>query len=420
MATIFRYSENRSKQISMVLLAVGCWLSVYPYFLWGDLWAFIIGAAMAVVGGGLLLLTSSTSKYRGTESWAIIFLTIFILYITLQKKMDGEHALWIFVLPTLWALAIFTEGQRKRCFLLFYSIFTLSLVPSMIAWLWVVAGFPLNFNTTPHLNLLMGGDLLTLPGIIFDRQNSILLPWGGVLFRLCGMYDEPGMVGTLSALILAGLHFQINDWRSAILFASGIISFTLAFAVLATIGFIGRAIILKKITPLFALIPIFFTAFLTLGFITLPTLPEIQSSITYTKKTGPTKVEFAKVEIGQQIRQTAYFNNRTSPTMARLVNEYWNSDLSTIMFGIASDASVVRGGIGQVWTRILTDHGIVGFSLLFIGCSIYAWVVSRRSGFSPFVILFFGVFALSFYQRPVIWMPYTLIIMICGPFLLNY
>ena len=81
MATIFRYSENRSKQISMVLLAVGCWLSVYPYFLWGDLWAFIIGAAMAVVGGGLLLLTSSTSKYRGTESWAIIFLTIVFYFI---------------------------------------------------------------------------------------------------------------------------------------------------------------------------------------------------------------------------------------------------------------------------------------------------------------------------------------------------
>ena len=31
---------------------------------------------LAVVGGGLLLLTSSTSKYRGTESWAIIFLNM--------------------------------------------------------------------------------------------------------------------------------------------------------------------------------------------------------------------------------------------------------------------------------------------------------------------------------------------------------
>ena len=410
---IFRSCENRSKQIAVVLLAVGGWLSIYPYFLWGDLWAFIIGAAMAVVGGGLLLLMSSESKYRGTESWAIVFLTIFILYITLQKKMDGEHAMWVFVLPTLWTLAIFTESQRKRCFQLFYSIFTLSLIPSMIAWLWVVAGFPLDFETIPRLNTLMGGEVLTFPGVIFDGYNSILLPWGGVLFRLCGMYDEPGMVGTISALILAALRFQVNDWRSTILFVSGIMSFSLAFVVLVTIGFLGRAIILKKITPAFALIPLFLTAFLTLGFITFPAPSERQHSITYTTVTGTTKVQ-----IGRHIRSPTYINNRTLPAMEQLIKEYWNSDLTTIIFGIASDASVVRGRESQVWTRILTNHGIVGFSLLLIGCSIYAWVVWQRSGFSPFVMLFFGVFVLSFYQRPVIWMPYTLIIMMCGSFVL--
>ena len=410
---VFRSCESRSKQIAVVLLAIGGWLSIYPYFLWGDLWAFIIGAVMAVVGGGLLLLTSSESKYRGKESWAIIFLTTFILYITLQKKMDGEHAMWVFVLPTLWTLAIFTENQRQRCFQLFYSIFTISLLPSIIAWLWLVAGFPLDFETIPRRNTLMGGEVYTFPGIIFDGYNSIVLPWGGVLFRLCGMYDEPGMVGTISALILAALRFQVNDWRSIILFVAGIMSFSLAFVVLGTIGFLGRAIVLKKITPVFALIPLLLAASLTLGFITLPTPSERQHSITYSTVTGTTKLE-----IGRHIRSPTYINNRTLPAMEELISEYWNSDLTTIIFGIASDASVVRGGESQVWTRILTNHGIVGFCLLLIGCSIYAWVVWQRSGFSPFVMLFFAVFVFSFYQRPVIWMPYTLIIMLCGPFVL--
>lgn len=413
MTNFYSFCETKAEQIAIVLLAVGGWLSVYPYFLWGNLGAFIVGATMAIAGGGLFLLTGSASKYRGIESWAFIILTVFILYITLQKKMAGGHALWVFVLPTLWALAIFTDDLRKRCILLFASVFVISLIPSMLVWLWVVAGFPVEFNTIPRLNLLMGGELYTLPGVIFDRYNSILLPWGGVLFRLCGMYDEPGMVGTLSALILAAFHFRISDWRSAILFVAGMMSFSLGFMVLVAVGCVARAVILKKLAPLIALIPLIFIASLTLGFITIPTPDTAQSSITFTTEYGANKVE-----IGRKIRQTALINNRTTLEMELLVNEYWSSDLATIMFGIASDASVVKGGISQVWTRILTNHGIVGFILLFIGCAFYAWSVWQRSGFSPFVMLFFGIFALSFYQRPVIWMPYALVIMICGPLLL--
>lgn len=47
--------------------------------------------------------------------------------------MDDGHAIWVFILPTLWALAIITDDLRKRCFLLFASVFVLSIIPPILA-----------------------------------------------------------------------------------------------------------------------------------------------------------------------------------------------------------------------------------------------------------------------------------------------
>jgi hypothetical protein len=102
--------------------------------------------------------------------------------------------------------------------------------------------------------------------------------------------------------------------------------------------------------------------------------------------------------------------------MKVLLVEYWGSNLGTILFGMGSDASVVRGGVSQVWTRHLTNHGIVGFGLLAIGFVAVAFALWRTSKYSPFVALLLLLFALSFYQRPVIWMPYTLLILFCSPY----
>jgi hypothetical protein len=101
--------------------------------------------------------------------------------------------------------------------------------------------------------------------------------------------------------------------------------------------------------------------------------------------------------------------------MNALFAQYEHSGLKTLLLGIASDASVVRGGDSQVWTRVLTDHGILGFVLLFGGVALLGLQAWRRSGSTQSGLLFLALYALNIYQRPVVWLPYALLLLICGP-----
>src|SRR5690606_14761082 len=75
-----------------------------------------------------------------------------------------------------------------------------------------------------------------------------------------------------------------------------------------------------------------------------------------------------------------------------------------------SNASTVYGGASAIWTRVLTNHGIVGLLLLCGPLVAYGWtgIVGARDRFA--IVLFLGSYALSFYQRPLIWVPYSLVV----------
>jgi hypothetical protein len=115
--------------------------------------------------------------------------------------------------------------------------------------------------------------------------------------------------------------------------------------------------------------------------------------------------------LGAGLRQTEIVDNRTLPRMQGLLAQYWHSDWLTIVFGIASDASVVTDPLSQSWTRTLTNHGLLGTALLWTAGGVLSLSLWRGSAT---VALFLLLFWLSFSQRPVIWVPYALLILICG------
>lgn len=415
----------RSHYYAPVLLGVSGWVSLNPYFLWGARpWALILAVLTVTAGGAFAFLAGCRRQLHGVEFWGIALLTLFVIYITLQPRMDGGHSKWVVVLPALWVFAISPDKLRERSFLVFTFLFTLSVVPGILVWLWVVVGLPITFNYIPAANPVMSVLLLHLPGVLFTESNSIVLSWGGVLFRLNAMYDEPGMVGTMAALILAAWRFRVHDWRGALLYVAGLVSFSLAFIVLATVGFVGRAVLTRAVPPLFGIVPLLIAALLSLGYLHVEAPVGTQSSVVVKMPelpvdkmieiTGDREV-FTAMPRHSKLRQSDLLDNRALPEMKRLLQEYWSSDVTTILFGIASDASVVRGSASQVWTRHLTNHGLVGFGVLIAGCICIAWAMWRRLGQSRWVALFFLLFAASFYQRPVIWMPYTLLLFFCAP-----
>ena len=160
------------------------------------------------------------------------------------------------------------------------------------------------------------------------------------------------------------------------------------------------------------MIPIIVTAAMSLGYIETSRVPRGLPSAVSVKDPGGSRVPL--VAARQELRQRTYIDNRTLPPMRELIAEYWNGSLPVVLFGFASDASVVRGGASQTWMRILTDHGLMGLTLLATGVTAILWPFLRQPHNRLWGLLFLFLFTMSVYQRPVIWLPYATLLLICG------
>lgn len=405
------------------MAAVTAWVSLNPYFFWGSSRPLLVASLLAGAVAAILYLQGVRHEPRSVELAGVLLLSIFLVYLTALPRVNGGHIKWIFVLPTLWLLALLDDERRRRALAVFTTIFVVTLIPGLTVSLLAIADVPLTFGTIPAANSLMaerGTRMLVQPGTLFVESNSLVLPWGGVLFRLCGMYDEPGMVGTMAALLLAAHRYRLQEWRIGILYLAGLLSFSLAFAILTTFGLLARAALRTSLAALAPVIPVVAAVSLAAGVLPVPTPEGTVSNITVVEgraaPAGGAVVDAPqrKLIAGAELRQTGLLDNRSLPSMEALVSDYFSGGFRIWLFGIGSDASVARGGVSQTWKRLLTDYGAIGFTLLTVALILIGW--SRfQVGPSSWVALFLALFALSIYQRPVVWMPYALLVLICGP-----
>ena len=314
-----------------------------------------------------------------------------------------------------------------RAFEWFYWLFALSLIPGVLVWLWLAAGMPLEMS-----QLILPAELtynrvinyLGIPGAIFLPSDSSILPTGGVLFRLCAIYDEPGTVGTIAALCLAVTRFRIWDIRGALSLAAGIMSFSLAFAILGVIGFAAMMIAEKRwklilVSSVSVIIGVVILSGVVFDSgapqtppITVPSDPTESAS----GKDTQVKADPKQFDIGRRVslRWFSLTDNRATPEMRALFAKYADSSLGTLLFGIASNASIIYGRESAVWFTILTDYGLVGFVWLFLLYLAPVFLLWRTGRLDFSVILFCVLYLMSFYQRPVIWLPAQMLIYFAG------
>lgn len=376
------------------ILATCAWISLNPYFVWGYSRHLIIAAGFSCLAA--LAAYMLGDRPRRAEFVPMAVLAVFVIYITALPNLDGQITKWVYVLPTILALFVFSDQRRAETIQLFAAIFAASLVPAIVVSLWCIIGLPVSFDTTSHANPVMaaeGAGYMALPGALLAMGNALALPWGGTLYRICGIYDEPGMVGTIGALLLASNRFRINSPVFAVIFLGGVLSFSVAFVVLTGVGLLIRAVIKHSAKSLVPLTMVAAAGLLAVG--------AVQFS---TPTNGP----------ATQLRQTEHIDNRSLPEMDSLISEFWKSEPQVLMFGMGADASVVRGGVSQVVDRVYTDFGLIGFALYVTAFTALIGAMALKGPERRWVVLFGILFALSAYQRPVIWLPYTLLILTCG------
>lgn len=119
----------------------------------------------------------------------------------------------------------------NRYYNAFKNILSILLLLSIITYILTLFGFDFPYKIIDPLNELKNHG--------YKQYTFLIVPNTFIpSFRFHGVFDEPGVVGTLMGVILYIEKFNINDRRNLIFVISGILSFSFYFICISLIYFI--------------------------------------------------------------------------------------------------------------------------------------------------------------------------------------
>jgi hypothetical protein len=192
-----------------------------------------------VLGLGLLA-TAAYAIRRISLHPTIILLWVFFLLLNASKFFLGslslQYTLWFTGLPVVIALALLFALDRETIDDLFGSvcwIVVIATIPGVIVWFALIAGIDLPYSL---IGLSGRGELYrSYAGLAVVGDYSLLTISGVTISRLCGMFEEPGLLGSVLGVFLAidvvffpGRHAA----RKLLLAGFGILTGSLAFFVM--------------------------------------------------------------------------------------------------------------------------------------------------------------------------------------------
>jgi hypothetical protein len=357
------------------LLGIGAILSLGPYFIWNsDL--FKVYSILALVPGVFYFLKQNSIKKKS------IYLFVYFLLVLFTLNFSSNGFIF-YISPSILLISLFlliSNEQKIRVYHVFFNLFTLSLIPGLALFLLSLLGIDFPWESLEIINGVKGENgwfyrnywgAVVLSSQIFNTGI-------GEIYRFSAIYDEPGVVGTVSALLLVANGFKLETIRSKIILISGMISFSLAFYVLITIYiFLKRPILIVKL-----IMPILVVIFMIYGELKDNTLME--------------RYLFDRIE--QAIDDPQSKDNRVSSCFQSKFDSF--IQYGDIYTGNGANAHSDSGCSVSSYITIIYNHGYIGFILIIIFFIFLFFILESNLRSVLYLYPIILVFILNFYQRP--------------------
>jgi hypothetical protein len=317
---------------------------------------------------------------------AIVF-TIFLLgfYISFING-QGIDLVPARILPfiTIGLFILMPIQLQKRIFIKFTKLYVFFLIPSIFYWVMNLFHIDLSYTTLEPDSIIKANVGVYYKQFFLAVENVT----GTVenITRLSGIFDEPGVVGTISGLLLGANKFDFkNNWMNKVIFVSGILSFSIAFYVLCIIFIVVNSV---KLSNLKSLITVF----------SLILLYSLMISIEFENEFFDSLQSRLIIEDGSWVA-----NNRTTELFNTEFNSFLESGGPKVWFGngiyTASKNEFLAGG--SSYKMIIFDSGVIGFTLIIMWL-LFASLGLRKSYKSKdfYTLLLIALFMASIYQRP--------------------
>lgn len=326
----------------------------------------------AYVCSVFILMYALLKKYI-TYSGVLIGLSpiIYYMYNYLHCYDDGNVSLNILNILMILSFALVTDGYKVKAYCYFKSFLVVISAIGIICYILYILNSPVPYRVIDYYSL-DGYNQYIDYGICYIYTNI-----AGSSVRLCGIFNEPGYLGTFIALILCIEDMNIKKKENIILLIAGFLSFSMAFAMLIFIYLIMK--FSRKPKTLILLVVVILLYFFV--------LPKI--------KTGNQNIDglLSRLVINEN---GLVGNNRTNARFDYIFDQTFHS--SNIIFGNGSGyaKNIIGGSFASVKTYII-EHGLVG-CLVFLGYLFFVALQSCKNNINcVFLVL---CFFLSVYQRP--------------------
>lgn len=228
-----------------LLAACLLYIILGPYFVWELDKTFLFQPVIAGVFA-LLFIKNNAIKYDRIL-FAYLFFLLVYYFVSAGLSLAG------FIFTGLSIFAPFGKAEfSKKVFHYFVNIYTILIAISSVVWIGVLCGLVMPIGT-----LEPGGEKTT----IFNLYPFVVSANTTDIFRFCGLFDEPGAVGTMNCILLYILGFSFKDWKTYFLLFSGFLSLSLFFYVAIVLYFIIKSfsqLNLKLIIILSVLLGLFY------------------------------------------------------------------------------------------------------------------------------------------------------------------
>jgi hypothetical protein len=336
-----------------------------PYFCWsiiGNPYGnFLLGTILAF----LFFINKVSFSLR--ERWLFIaFIAILILY----WQTSGYNIFFFLLFTPVLMMPFCRDSFANKAYQYFFTIYSVVMAISIIEYVLAVPGIISPLFTIPPLNEIKGDVYKVYFTMVTMEERPV---------RFCGAYDEPGVVGTMSALLLAKESFNFKDKRVIVAFLAGLISFSLFFYVAVFICWLIN--ILRKKKPLVAIL--WLSVIISLSVIIVVNVPVLNEKIAERLTIDESTGKLAGDDRVDMFIVADYLDQMEG-------RAFW--------FGIDDKAyylEIVKGS-SSIFNTIIV-HGwlfFICYSLFFI-----VYFLAHKNRKIPFVIFFFLYFA-TIYQRP--------------------
>lgn len=358
-----------------MIYGFGAILSLNPYFTWNTDALKLYSIFTLIVG--LLYMTVAIRL-----SFNVVFLlfNFFLLAITLSFSSNGFFPYLNSSVVMLFTFLLMSNDIKLKSYQFFSTLFTASLIPGLLLlFLSFIGANPSWEPLNPISTIKIDADLLYRQywgAIVIDSLVSKTNI--GEVYRFSAIYDEPGVVGTISALLLASRGFDLSKVQSKLLFAAGFLSFSFAFYILALVF-----ILFKRPTLMFKLIaPVAILLLLFHG-----SLKENTLLNTYF---------FDRFE--QLIDKPKSIDNRASTCFQDEFDEFMGG--RSILFGNGYGAHVDTQCDVSSYLTIVYNHGFFGLLMIVLFYLNLTFLLPDKGSVALRTLPFIFVYALSMYQRP--------------------